>query len=325
MKNNIIPFLQKERIDFQENINLKNKTWIKRGGIADIWIQPNSTQKLERLIKYCHDEKIIYELIGSTSNCYFLNNYNPNIIITTLHLNTISMHDNYIICECGVKTKKLTKFCIENGISGYEGFTDLPGTVGGAVVNNSGCYGSLISDLVSSVDILVNGKKKIMSNSELNYSHRNSIIKSGLTNGVILTIKFINNTKEKKSILKSRATEFKKIRRSKNEFTYPSLGSTLSNFKFKKSSFFIRIIGGICNRLVKILIKNRYKQLALQTKVFLLLRNTKSFRNYISPLGIHSFLWKDKNADIAFIKYKKFIEKNTINHTFEIEIKGDIE
>ena len=66
-----VEFLEKQGILFERNVDLKRKTWIKRGGVSAFWIVPGSSAKMEELILYLHNEVMDFEIIGSSSNCYF--------------------------------------------------------------------------------------------------------------------------------------------------------------------------------------------------------------------------------------------------------------
>jgi len=100
---------------------------------------------------------------------------------------------------------QLSRYCIYSGIPGFEGFVDLPGTVGGAAINNSGCFGSLTSNVVESVIIIKDGEREILTNNQMQYSHRNSIIKSKRLKAAVLSVKFKIENKEDSRLLKARA------------------------------------------------------------------------------------------------------------------------
>src|ERR1035437_6130015 len=95
----IIEFLQTNHISFDKEVDLKTKTWIKRGGIAQLWVQPTKLSEFEKLIVWCQLNKIHVEVIGNTSNCYFLNNYSPDFVISTMKLNEMQVDGDTITCE----------------------------------------------------------------------------------------------------------------------------------------------------------------------------------------------------------------------------------
>lgn len=320
MKSELQSFLQTSFIPFDRSVNLSCKTWIKRGGTADFWVKPQNIDQLKKLIIWCQKNDCQFDLIGSSSNCYFLNSYNTLLVISTLKLNKKQFVGDHLVCECGYKMSSLSKFCINNGYAKYDGFLDLPGTIGGAIVNNSGCYGSLIQDVLYSVDLIQAGVLKTYSTDDLKFSHRNSALKSKDIEGVILSAKFRIDVIENIDILKERAEKFKIERKKKNEFAFPGLGSTLSSFEIKDKYHFYRAL----SFALRFMSFSYLDAIKIKTKVYLYFNKTKKFRQYVSPLGMSTFLWKDSNADEAFKEYKKFIEQKSKDHTFEIQIRGEI-
>jgi UDP-N-acetylmuramate dehydrogenase len=311
-----------EKIKFEINVDLKTKTWIRRGGIARIWTQPQNIFEFEKLICFCQLNHIVFEVVGNTSNCYFLNEYNPELVISTIKLNNMNIDGETIICDSGVNMIKLSKFCISRGYKGYEGFIGLPGTVGGAAINNSGCYGSVMSDLVLSIIFMKDGKKIQIENKDLNYQHRSSILKTKEVEGVVISVILTIISKDDPQILTERSLNFQKHRKTFQENSFQNLGSTYAKLKFKNLNFPLMYIYKIIQKLINLIVKDALRQLFLETKLFLLMRKTGSFKKYISKFGIGCFIWKDENADVAFCQYVDFIKRNCLEEQLEICIKG---
>lgn len=317
----IINFLQSEQIEYAENVNLKTKTLIKRGGKTRFWVQPTGMVRFEKLVSWCQLNSIDFEVIGNTSNCYFLNEYNPMLIISTLKLNRMKVEKDSIICECGYNIIRFAKHCISKGIAGYEGFIGLPGTVGGAAINNAGCYGSLISDVIKSVTIIQNGKVVELNKEILNYSHRNSALKVKKIEGVLLKVTFDISKRANPEILDKKSKEFQHQRRTFQEHTFSNLGTTFCKMEFKKLPLFKRIINATFLKVINSTIKGSRLEQRIAVKLFWLLHPAGSFRNYVSLHSISCFTWKDEHADQAFIQYCEFIRKNTISRVLEIDVK----
>ena len=154
------------------NVSLSKRTWIKRGGMVAVWFNPHNTQQLERIGRYLYINHLQFDVIGHTSNTYFTNTYNTDYLLDTKGVQNIVWKDSVIICDCGVPLQKLARICISKGIQGYEGFYNIPGTVAGGVVDNSGCYGSQMDNIVLSVDLLTpNGNIVNVPHSSLNTGH----------------------------------------------------------------------------------------------------------------------------------------------------------
>lgn len=321
--NKIKVFLEEVGIFYKENINLARKTWIKRGGIANIWVQPNDISKFENLIIWCQTNDINFEIIGSTSNCYFLNDYNPLLVISTLKLNKNYIRKNTLVCECGFQISHLSKFCNKSGFDHYYDFIKIPGTIGAAVINNSGSGDSLMSKVVKSARILENGKVRVLNNNQLEYKHRTSVLKENRIIGIVLDVTFNISEKNDPNILCLKAENNKKKREKFNETTYPNLGTIFSVCEFKPKSLPVKLIKKVLYYVIKFTVKNTVMQQKYFVNMFLLINLKYKLKKYVSDSGIRCFVWKDKGADKGFIEYVEFMKNITSKLVMEVEIKGD--
>lgn len=308
-------------IPFQREVSLKSKTWIKRGGIVDYWITPENKQQLATLICFLYQNNIFFEVIGSTSNLYFINSYNPKCIISTISLNSYSIEDDLIICDCGALISRLATDCIERGIAGYEGFNGLPGTVGGAVYNNSSCFGCEISMLLQSISIITSdGQLKTMYAKDMEYSHRDSILKSKKIKGVILSVNLKRENTEEVDILKAKSKNNRSYRKTYQQGYHQNLGSTYAVLDHPKWSirYFLSLI------LIKCMLWTENDTLKIRYKrkmIFLWIYDCLYLKDYISDYNLNCFVWKDDKADELFKLYDIFLGKIYKTKKLEIEIK----
>lgn len=315
----LIDFLKQNNIQYEENVPLKKKTWIKTGGIARLWITPENVKSLIKLGRYLYNEKKEFEIVGYTSNLFFTNDYNPQIIISTVKLKGVIETDTGFVCECGVQIAKFARERVEKGQSGFSGMINLPGTIGAAVHNNAGCFGLTISDSVEAIEFLtVNGDVVRLNKDDLKYSHRSSALKRKEVQGIILNIhlkKNANSTKECESKLAICATQ---KRKATQELPYRNLGSVYANLKYR-----LNLINVTCLILKKILQKiGIFKNYTRFFKVALLtIYRYKYLDVYISDKDINTFIWHDEYAEEMFIDYQKFMNKVYKSPTLEIEIK----
>lgn len=315
-------YLSKHQEDFItiSQCNLKTKTWIHRGGQVNFYLEPLSVSALTEICALCYKECVSFQVVGHTSNLYFLEYNIPDVVISTKKLTSwvLMGEENIIKCQPGVIVKRLAAYCNEVGISGFSGFIDLPGTIAGATVNNSSCFGSLISDLVESCTIITStGEIKTIHNKDFLYSHRNSIIKQKIINCVIIEVSLrVEHTSSE--ILKSRALENHTKRIELQEGPKQNLGSTYAEVEYKKGVSFlmhntkrlIRLFG--CSRTIY-----------WQKYILLLFTGFIDLTEYISDKNINCFIWKDSEADAKFIRYQKFIKKISTSSRLEIEIIGN--
>lgn len=315
----LIDFLRQNNILYEENVPLKKKTWIKTGGVAKLWIVPENVKSLIKLGRYLYNEKKEFEIVGYTSNLFFTNDYDPQIIISTVKLKGVIETDTGFVCECGVQVARFAKERVEKGQSGFSGMVNLPGTMGAAVHNNAGCFGLTISDNVEAIEFLkVNGNIVRLSKDDLKYSHRSSALKRKEVKGIILNIylkKNTNSTRECESKLAIYATQ---RRKTTQESPYKNLGSVYANLKYR-----LNLVNIACLILKKILQKTGiFKNYTRFFKVTLLtIYRYKYLDMYISDKDINTFIWHDEYAEKKFVDYQEFMNKVYKSPTLEIEIK----
>lgn len=316
-------FLDRNNIPYSVNTPLKTKTWIKTGGICNFYIQPQSIKQLEIITQFLFENKIKFEVVGATSNSFFTNQYNPQVVISTLHLNNITQTDNHIICECGVLVSKLARECVQKGIGGFSGLVNLPGTVAAAIYGNASCFGCSLSQLLESITILQFDEQNSQTHThklryeDLKFEHRSSDLKKKIITGVIISIqlKKINSDPQIEIKKAENATRKRKLSQEKS---LNNLGSVYGKLIYRKN--IKNIIAYSIKRLFKTLhLANDgiliYKYIQLRQYGYLCLNK------YISDKNINTFIWQDEKAEEMFQTYQEFMNKVYINPQLEIEIK----
>lgn len=313
----LIQFLEKEHIEFEKNVSLKRKTWIKTGGTVSFWIEPTSAYKLEKLLSFLHTNKIKFEVVGHTSNIYYTNSYNPYIIISTSKLNSFEEKDGFIECSCGAAISKISRYAVSKGYEGFSGLVNLPGTVAAAVCNNSSCFSCDIASLLHTFSFfdLSSGKIVELSAKEMSYSFRSSALKRKEINGIILSVKLLikeGNAKKEKE----KADNATRIRKTTQEPPAYTLGSVYAGLKFKN-----RIIYKIANWGGQLLDKQHIN--GTRNRILLFIYGYIDLSKYISNRNINTFKWLPSDTEHIekFNRYQKFIKKACINPKLEIEIR----
>lgn len=324
----LISFLEQSGIPFLKHVSLKSKTWIKRGGIAGVWIQPESVDGLQQVCTYCYAHRLAFEVVGNTSNLYFLDDYCPEIVVSTIKVNHFIETDTELICECGVNIASFASFCVERGIEGYEGFVGLPGTVGSASYNNAGCYGCVMSEVVSSVEVLgEDGRILVLDNEELGYTNRSSVLKRGVVKGVILRCCLKKRMASFPESLVRIASENQEHRKMYGAGYKQNLGCVFaSGYEniVKKMPFHLRIVYRLINKLCTVFKIPLLKRQKIKKDLLLFLYRRNDLAPYIADCGILYFLWKDDGADRKFWEYVDFYQKISGCKDLEIEIKGNL-
>jgi len=125
------------------------------GGAADQLFIANSLDDLQDFLKTLTNEKPIY-FIGLGSNLLVRDGgVRGTVIVMHQALNDLYMDGTRVYAEAGVTCGKLARFSASNNKQGAEFMAGIPGTVGGALAMNAGCYGSetwMIVDQVKTID-----------------------------------------------------------------------------------------------------------------------------------------------------------------------------
>lgn len=171
------------------NVPISKISWLSsypidsKGYTANFY-EPETIEELVNICGILNDKKEKYDIIGHTSNIYFMPNYSIDNIVSTRKLTGYYVTDNTLVCECGVHVAKLSRKMVDDGYVGFEGLIDLPGTVGAAIYGNAGCYQCTLGALVKEVHILErSGTIRIFSRSEMEFKKRSSILKESHMGG----------------------------------------------------------------------------------------------------------------------------------------------
>ena len=188
----------KDLTNISFNYNIGKKTWFGTGGKAKILLVINNLKSLKFLLKILPKSQPIF-LIGAGSNIIVRDGGIDGI---TIKLGKDFKKIDYIkkrqIINIGSAAKDLdiSKFCYENSIGNFEFLKGIPGTLGGNIKMNAGCFGSSISDrLISCKIINRNGNIKEILKENLIFNYRFSSIPR---DSIVIEAKFKAITKNKK-------------------------------------------------------------------------------------------------------------------------------
>ena len=134
------------------NYSLKKLNWFNIGGNTKIYFKPDTLQDLIEFLKLCKNKEKLF-VIGAGSNVLFKDDiFEGTVIKLSKNFSRISLlNENTIIAGSGVLDKSLSEFALKNSLSGFEFLSCIPGTVGGGIRMNSGCFGREFKDILISV------------------------------------------------------------------------------------------------------------------------------------------------------------------------------
>jgi len=220
-------FSKKIKGKFFFNYDLKKTNWFNIGGKAKVYFKPESLNELISFLKeFGKTEKFF--ILGAGSNILINDGiFNGVVIKLGKNFSNISLLPNQtIVAGSAVSDKKLSEFALENDISGLEFLSCIPGTIGGGLRMNSGCFKKEFKDILVSVQAIDRmGKVLTIPSSKIQFSYRGNDLDKNL---IFLSASFKGEFKEKIKI-----QEYMKIIKNKKDDTQPTKiktgGSTFKN------------------------------------------------------------------------------------------------
>ncbi len=214
-------------------------TTFRIGGNADIFITPDSIERVCRAVKTAKESGLPYYIIGNGSNLLVKDNGFRGIIIQIYKgLSYINVEDNIITAGAGALLSTVAKKALDASLTGMECLSGIPGTVGGAVCMNAGAYGGEMKDIVVSSKVLVNGNVETIDNASSEFGYRISRIMK--ENMIVLETVF-KLEKGNYDEIKAKMQELAAQRNAKQPVELPSAGST---FKRPEGYFAGKLIDG---------------------------------------------------------------------------------
>ena len=205
--------------------NLSKNSWFGLGGNAKKYFVPRNENELINFIKINIDEK--YIPIGSGSNILFRDKGCLETVIK-LHndFEKTKIENDKLYCGAGVLKNQISKFALDNNISNFEFLSCIPGTMGGGVAMNAGCFGYEFKDILSHISgINKLGEKIVLKKQNIKFDYR----QSHLPNDFIITEIALNITYGTKDKIKKKITELKSRKFNTQPSKIKTGGSTFKN------------------------------------------------------------------------------------------------
>ena len=221
----------KGKILFDES--LAKYSWFNLGGPAKIVFKPNNPNELSILLKKINGFKKI-KVLGAGSNTLIRDGGFDGIIIKLgKAFSHISMFDqNTVIAGASALDKNVSNFALKNSLSGFEFLSCIPGTIGGGVKMNSGCYGEEISKILISVQAMdLDGKIRIIYSRDIKFSYRSCNLEDDL---IFISATF-RGTKTSKKNVEKKINNLVDQKKKDQPTKIKTCGSTFKNPENKKA------------------------------------------------------------------------------------------
>ena len=154
--------------------SIKNLNWFNIGGKAKILFKPNTLKSLIEYLKLYNSRGKIF-ILGKGSNVLFDDEiYHGTVIKLGKNFSNISLLEKeIIIAGASASQKKVSEFAKDNNVSGLEFMSCIPGSVGGGIRMNSGCFNKEFKDILISIQLVdLNGIVKSIPANKINFNYR---------------------------------------------------------------------------------------------------------------------------------------------------------
>lgn len=211
------------------NEPLKNHTTMKVGGPADLFVEPKDVESVIKAIKIIHEEGVPITPIGRGSNLLVLDEGIRGVVLKLGEgLNQLEVTGTEVRVGSGYSLVSLATTISKKGLSGLEFAGGIPGSVGGAVYMNAGAHGSDISKILEKALVVFrDGSCEWLSNEEMNYSYRTSVLQKSRP-GIVVEAVFQLKEGDKAAIV-AEMQKNKDYRRETQPYNYPCAGSIFRN------------------------------------------------------------------------------------------------
>ena len=223
--------LKKLLTKFEKNIefekDLKKKNWFNIGGKAKIFYKANSLKELINFLKILNNEERIF-VLGAGSNILISDNLFDGIIIKlSKNFSNISLHsEDIVIAGAGALDKSVSHFTMKNNLSGFEFMSGIPGTIGGGIRMNAGCFGKEFKDILISIQAIdKKGNIITIPSKDIEFDYR----KSNLSDNLIFLSASFKGVKSKTKKIKFEIDKLKLQKEQNQPSKVKTGGSTFKN------------------------------------------------------------------------------------------------
>ena len=239
-----INFIKKFEDNFTYNVKLSNYSWFNLGGNAEYFYKAKDANQLIEFLREAKKKNLKTTIIGAGSNTLFRDNGVKGAVIKLGNEFSYTKIINKNILDIGAATldRKVANYAKENSIGNLEFLSCIPGSIGGAIIMNSGCYNNDISKVLISIQAI--DKKRLsvieIKKEDIKFSYRGTNLSDDL---IIISAKLKGTTSVMEKIEKKQSDFIEK-----KKYSQPSqiktCGSTFKNVsKDKKAWMLIKEAG----------------------------------------------------------------------------------
>ena len=207
--------------------DLKKTNWFNIGGIAEAYFKPESLNELISFLKRFGSKEKIF-ILGVGSNVLIKDELFEGVVIKLgKNFSNISfLSETTLVAGSATIDKNLSEFACENNIGGFEFLSCIPGTIGGGLKMNSGCFGREFKDILLSIQAVdKTGKILTIPSSRITFIYRGNDLSRDL---IFLSASFKGKF-EDKQIVQNTINSLKDKKKQSQPTKIKTGGSTFKN------------------------------------------------------------------------------------------------
>ena len=212
-----------------EDVNMKKYNTFRLETKAKYMCFPSSIQELEKLLTLIKKNKLKFFVLGNGSNVVLPEYYDGVIIRLEKFNNCKFINENTLYVESGYMLNKLASEVTNLGFKGLDFAVGIPGTIGGSIYGNAGCYGSSMSEVVIAVTAFDGKKLVTLTNEDLKFGYRTSMLKSSKNKKYIILSCQLKVSVGNREELLAQVKDRREKRMASQDLTHPSNGSVFRN------------------------------------------------------------------------------------------------
>ena len=224
-------YLEELSLEFNENLklnyDLKKKNWFNIGGKTKIYFKAKNLKELIKFLRKIDNKEKIF-ILGAGSNTLITDTDYDGVVIKLLNnFNNISLlSDEIIVAGSAVSDKSLSDFAVNNSLGGFEFLSCIPGSIGGGIKMNAGCFGMEFKDILISIQAVdKSGKVLTIPAKDINFQYRDS----GLSDELIFLSASFKGYKKDKALIKREVQKLVKKKELAQPTRIKTSGSTFKN------------------------------------------------------------------------------------------------
>jgi len=207
--------------------DLRKKNWFNIGGKSKVFYKANSLKDLVNFLKKIENKEKLF-VLGAGSNTLITDDlFNGVVIKLSKNFNNISLlGEDIIIAGSAVSDNSLSNFALNNNLSGLEFLSCIPGTIGGGIKMNAGCFGKEFKDILLSIQAIdKSGNVITIPSKEIKFEYR----KNNLSEDLIFLSASFKGKKSQKKLIGDEIKRLKKKKEKNQPTRIKTSGSTFKN------------------------------------------------------------------------------------------------